>query len=209
MQNKYSSSFSFMDLLFNTLLGIMFILILALVLINPKIPPKQNAEVKGEYMLTFEWNHESKADFDIWIMDSNGNIVSYLEPKSGPMFLDIDDRGQTSSADLIVQPDGTAKYIELNREVIMLRGSPDGEYVVNVQYYERKNDEIEQYKMKINLISINPYSVKLSKDLTFMADEIKNEKTAFRFVIKNGALVSYDEIETPFIIEYQKRKIVP
>ena len=51
---KYKSTIGFTDLLFNLLVGFVFLFIIAFILINP-ITKKKDVPKKAEYMIIIEW----------------------------------------------------------------------------------------------------------------------------------------------------------
>ena len=60
---RYKSTFGFVDLLFNLLVGFTFLFMLAFILINP-IAKKDILEAKAEYLIVMSWNSKSTNDID-------------------------------------------------------------------------------------------------------------------------------------------------
>ena len=157
---RYRSSFGFIDLLFNMLIGFVFLFMLAFLLINP-VAKKGDVIKKAEYMVTIEWNHDYNDDIDLWIRDPAGNIVSFLRKSQGLMHLEKDDLGYSN--DVYVKGN-KQKVIGLNREVITLRGTIPGEYEVMAHVYSRKFTMINGTArqdlpgiIEASVIKINPY----------------------------------------------------
>ena len=75
-KQRYKSSFGFIDLLFNLLVGFTFMFILAFMLINP-IAKKHDFDPKAEYMVVMSWDPQSQIDIDMWVQDNLNNIVSF------------------------------------------------------------------------------------------------------------------------------------
>lgn len=134
-KQKYKSSIGFTDLLFNLVIGFVYLFMIAFILINP-IAKKGDVVKKAEYLVTIEWDHWRNDDIDLWIKDPQGNIVSFLKKSSGLMNLEKDDLGYKN--DIIEETKDGIKILDLNREVVTLRGTVQGEYEVMAHVYSRK-----------------------------------------------------------------------
>ena len=86
--NFYANTFT--DLLFNILVGIVFLFILALLLINP-IAKDATVKKKAEWIIEMTWPKENDCDMDLWVMDPDGNIVSFKKKSVGLMHIERDD----------------------------------------------------------------------------------------------------------------------
>ena len=157
---KYKSSIGFTDLLFNLVIGFVYLFVIAFILINP-VAKKGDVIKKAEYMITIEWNHDYNDDIDLWIKDPAGNIVSFLRKSQGLMHLEKDDLGYSN--DVYVKGN-KQEIIHLNREVLTLRGTIEGEYEVMAHVYNRKFTMVEGTArqdlpgmIEITVIKINPY----------------------------------------------------
>lgn len=158
---KYKSSIGFTDLLFNLVIGFVYLFVIAFILINP-VAKKGDVIKKAEYMVVIEWNHEYNDDIDLWVKDPAGNVVSFLRKSNGLMHLEKDDLGYSN--DVYVKRN-KEQIIHLNREVLTLRGTVEGEYEVMAHVYSRKFT-IKDGKprqdlpgiIEITVIKINPYS---------------------------------------------------
>ncbi len=153
--NKYASPTAFTDLLFNIVIGVAFMFMLAFLLINP-VAKKQDIESKADFLIILNWSTKSFNDLDLWMRDPIGNTVSFRNKDNGLMHLDRDDLGARN--DRVKQPDGTVKYISLNREILALRGTLEGWYVVNIHSY-RKRDAPTPVTGVVELIQVNPYKM--------------------------------------------------
>lgn len=158
---KYKSSIGFTDLLFNLVIGFVYLFVIAFILINP-VAKKGDVIKKAEYMITIEWNHDYNDDIDLWIKDPAGNIVSFLRKSQGLMHLEKDDLGYSN--DVYVKGN-KQEIIHLNREVLTLRGTIEGEYEVMAHVYNRKFTMVEGTArqdlpgmIEITVIKINPYA---------------------------------------------------
>ena len=74
-RNKiYGGRTAFIDLLFNVLIGFVFMFILAFLLINP-ISKKKDIEEKAEYVITMTWPKHLDDDLDLWLETPDNKIV--------------------------------------------------------------------------------------------------------------------------------------
>ena len=94
-RGKYKSTVGFTDLLFNLLVGFVFLFIIAFILINP-ITKKADVPKKAEYMIVMEWPTEVADDIDLWVKDPEGNTVSFVKKENGYMNLEKDDLGHSN-----------------------------------------------------------------------------------------------------------------
>jgi hypothetical protein len=122
-QQKYKSSFGFIDLLFNLLVGFTFMFILAFMLINP-VAKKHDFDPKAEYMVIMSWDPKSSTDIDMWIQDDLDNIVSFGVKNKGLMNLSVTVTGHwfSKKIDQYTKPETiTFELIQLNpyKEVIL------------------------------------------------------------------------------------------
>jgi len=174
-RRKYGSSTAFTDLLFNIVIGVAFMFMLAFLLINP-VAKKKDIESKADYLIILTWDSESVNDIDLWIRDPVGNLMSFRNKDKGLMHLDRDDLG--SRNDKIKLPDGSIKYIKENREIAALRGTIEGWYVVNTHNY-RKRDAPNKSTGKLELIRVNPYKVIDYQEVVFTLQG--EEQTIWQF----------------------------
>jgi hypothetical protein len=153
MSNRYGSSLSFNDVLFNALLGFVVLFVLALLLINP-ITKKSDIPAKAEILIIVEWDNESPDDIDTWVQGPlMGAPISFQNKHSGSMHLDRDDLGRTSDVMMI---DGERIVIKINREVVTMRGIAKGDYYINIHVYNKPGNS-EPTKYTITLLDVNPY----------------------------------------------------
>ena len=195
-RKKYSHFDPFTDLLFNILLGFVFLFFLTILFINP-ITKLGNANIKAEYIITVDWQDNLPDDVDLWVRDPNGEIVSYLKKDAGWLHLDRDDQGVVN--DKITINDKEVIY-PINREVVTLRGIIPGEYTVNLYLYEHKSSKpidakliIEKVNPSLKLVFFNNVSLKKKDtELTiakFRLDSVGNFKS---LIIENEILTPYE-----------------
>ena len=137
MKRNYHSNTAFLDFLFNTLLCFAALFALSFVLINPS--KKDNTlKVKAEFIIVVTWPTHMGDDVDTYVEDPDGNLVAFMRREEGLMHLDRDDLGNRN--DTIQTPFGEITYPE-NREIVTIRGSLPGEYVINVHMYHKETTE--------------------------------------------------------------------
>ena len=192
---KFYSFDPFTDLLFNILLGFVFLFFLTILFINP-ITKLGNVNLKAEYIITIEWKESSPDDVDIWVKDPNGEIVSYLKKDAGWLHLDRDDRGVINDK---VSINGEEYTYPINREVVTLRGIIPGEYIVNLYLYDNKSNNPVDVKLIIE--KVNP-SLKLVyfNNITLMQND--SEMTIARFNLNSSgdfrSLTAQNTVLTPY-----------
>jgi hypothetical protein len=192
---KFYSFDPFTDLLFNILLGFVFLFFLTILFINP-ITKLGNVNLKAEYIITIEWKESLPDDVDIWVKDPNGEIVSYLKKDAGWLHLDRDDRGVINDK---VSINGEEYTYPINRDVVTLRGIIPGEYIVNLYLYDNKSNNPVDVKLIIE--KVNP-SLKLVyfNNITLMQND--SEMTIARFNLNSSgdfrSLTAQNTILTPY-----------
>ena len=135
---KYKSTIGFTDLLFNILVGFAFLFIIAFILIKPEAK-KHDFERRAEFVVVLEWDHDQSDDIDLYVQDPTGGRVSFRNPRVNFMHLDKDDLGHVN--DVVMNVDGTITKVNINREVVTIRGIIPGEHIINVHYYSTRQTE--------------------------------------------------------------------
>ena len=208
---RFKSSIGFIDLLFNILLGFAFLFIVAFLLIKPEAK-KKDFDRRAEFVIILEWNHDALDDIDLHVQDPLGDRVSFRLPRINFMHLDKDDLGTRN--DTIVNADGTESTVEINREVVTIRGIMPGEYIINAHYYStrqygnvnigetfRKEEDAKVLTVKVELHKVTPYKIMWAGEKIFVSKG--QEETFLRFKLdKDGNIVP------PFTFE-KKRFINP
>ena len=197
MKRQYHSNLPFVDLLFNILIGFVFLFIISFLLINP-IAKRADIEVKAEFLITVMWPDNLEDDVDTYVEDPAGNLVWFRSREPGLMHLDRDDLGKRN--DEVVTAAGTILFPE-NREIVTLRGIVPGEYVVNIHMYFKVGQE--PVPVTIQIDKINPYSVVLREtiELKSKGDEV----TVARFSGKsNGDIIDVNKLPKKLVEGWQK-----
>ena len=197
MQRRYHTNLPFLDLLFNVLIGFVFLFIVSFLLINP-IAKRADIEVKAEFLITVFWPDNLEDDVDIYVEDPAGNLVWFKSREPGLMHLDRDDLGKRN--DEVVTAAGTILFPE-NREIVTLRGIVPGEYVVNIHCYFKVGSK--PVPVTIQIDKINPYSIVLREtvDLANKGEEI----TVTRFSVNSkGEVTNVNKLPKKLVQEWQK-----
>ena len=199
-KNKYKSTIGFTDMLFNILVGFAFLFIIAFLLIKPEAK-KQDFERRAEFVVVLEWDHDQPDDIDLYVQDPTGTKVHFRLPVTNFMYLDKDDLGFAN--DIVKNVDGTITKVNINREVVTIRGIIPGEYIINAHYYSarkwtgrtlatnmnnrgvaelRKGKSTgKQLTVKIELHKVDPYKIWWIGEKTFT--HRGQEETFVRFTI--------------------------
>ena len=189
MKRNYHTNLSFLDLLFNTLLCFAALFALSFVLINPS-KKKNNVRMKAEFMITTTWPRDLDDDVDMYVEDPQGNLVAFMRREEGLMHLDRDDLGHRN--DSIDTEWGVIEFKD-NREIVTIRGTVPGEYVVNVHMYMKRSAVVE-VPVTIQLDKINPYSTVTIKEVILRISG--DEGTAFRFTLnKDGDVIDINQLK--------------
>ena len=196
---SYHSNTSFLDILFNTLVGFVLLFIIAFLLISP-VKKKKEIEQKAEYVITVTWPGEFGDDVDSWLEDPMENVMYFRKKEVGLMHMDRDDLGSLNDTQF-VPGIGFVNY-PYNREITTIRGIMPGEYVFNVHLY-RKISKDSSIPVTVILEKLNPH-VKLLYSKTVVLSEFWEEKTIIRFILD----VDGEVTESFFIYKPLVEKII-
>tara|TARA_B100001057_G_C22769410_1_gene918952 strand:- start:375 stop:1052 length:678 start_codon:yes stop_codon:yes gene_type:complete len=194
---SYGSQVAFIDLLFNTLVGFVFLFILAFILINP-VAKKSNVEIVAEFIIKIHWPTDSPSDVDLWMRDPLGNYAGFKSKDVGLMSLNRDDLG--TSNDTVYGPKGEPITVFRNEEMVTIRGIIPGEYIVNVHWYNRKiavqskgEKNYVPLPIQVQVEKINPYNVVYAREV--FLDRKGQETTVVRFTVdENGNVTDFNTL---------------
>jgi len=175
---SYHSNTSFLDILFNTLVGFVLLFIIAFLLISP-VKKKKEIEQKAEYVITVTWPGDLSDDIDSWLEDPMEKVMYFREKEVGLMHLDRDDLGSLNDTQFVPGV-GMVNY-PYNREITTIRGIVPGEYVFNVHLYRKISKDIS-IPVTVIFEKLNPH-VKLLYSKTVTLSKLWEEKTIIRFVL--------------------------
>jgi len=195
---KYVSNVAFTDLLFNIVVGLAFLFLLAFILMNP-VAKEKDVEEKSDFIIIMTWDDDSGDDIDLWVRDPLGNILSFRNRGVGLMHLDRDDLGLSN--DKVIGADGKIEYVYRNKEVASLRGFNVGTYLVNAHVYNKKrwkDNKMRRSNIKIELIKLNPFREVAQAE--FIAVGRGQEFTAFHFTLDaDGKVIKLSDEREPMI----------
>jgi len=200
LYRQTESQDAFTDLLFNALLGFVFMFVAAFSLMGD--PTKSgNVENKAEILITVRWADRHPDDVDTLVEDPQGNLVWYHNRDTGLMHLDRDDRGLFQDRIML---DGVEVSNPINQETVTLRALKPGEYVVNVLHYQSNykkplpvSVKVEKLNPRVTLIY---YGI---RELTGVGDE----QTAVRFTIgANGEVIGTNELKKSLLVKAVKSR---
>ena len=185
----YYNNTSFLDLLFNTLVGFVFLFIIAFLLINPSIK-KADIKTKAEFVITVTWSDDSKDDVDTWLQDPAGNVLHFRQRDVGLAHLDRDDRGKIN--DTITLDDGHRVEYSHNQELTTIRGFLTGEWVLNVHMYSKR--DANPILVEVRIDKLNPKVETVFYKKIVMKSRWE-EITVTRFVMTNqGDIINWDDL---------------
>jgi len=171
--NNQESYDPFTDLLFNALLGFVFMFAISFILINPS----STVVVNADFIITITWPDEHPDDIDTYVEDPSGNILWFHAKEVGLMHLDRDDRGNYK--DTIVVEGKKIRNV-LNQETVTIRGVVAGEYVVNIYHYLATG--VEDVPVKVKIEKIHP-QVTVMFYQTYLLTGKGDQITAARFIL--------------------------
>ena len=175
-------------MLFNVLMGFFMLLMLALMVVNPKAKKDSVVKLKSNIMIEAEWDGELESDVDLFIQLPNGKIVFYNNRDVPGAQLSRDDRGSVS--DKVVMPDGSVKIIKENWEHAFISKTLPGWYTVNVVLFNNRDKQTIPVKVKIQ--KFKPYE--LMYDNTINLIRSRQEKTVIRFKLnENGDIMDIND----------------
>ena len=175
--------------LFKMIQALTFFFILAVIFMNP-ISKKGIIDPKAEYIITVTWPDSNPNDIDAWVEEPDGNLVWFQTKEAGLIHLDRDDRGNVND---VLTINGQTIQNPLNQEVVTIRGTVVGEYVINIFYYASEDNKPVPVKVRVD--KVNPQLEVIYYD-TLTMDKVGDEKTAVRFTIDaNGSIVNINSIE--------------
>lgn len=162
-RHHHNSNLAFNDLLFNVLVGFVFLFVIAFILMNP-VAKQGDILTKAEFVIQLNWGDERFEDIDLWVQRDDNVPVSYRDKRSSVMHLERDDLGTKNDTVVI---NGGEKIIKQNTEVITVRGIVPGDYYVGVHYYSNMNGykkynkvpDTDEIEVEVVITKINPYSV--------------------------------------------------
>jgi hypothetical protein len=144
------------------------------------------------YEVVLTWDGESEDDLDLYVQSASGHTVSFNNREGGQgslISLDHDALGRRSNNSLAEGARGAV--VTFNEEIVSFRGVTEGDNIVTVHVYAKRDDK--PTKGTIKLIKIKPFREMITKEKFFQSTG--QEKTAFRFTTdKNGLIIDMNEL---------------
>jgi len=202
-KHYHGSNISFIDMLFNIIIAFVLMFFIAIMYMNPAAK-KKDLEAKADIIITMSWPDNNPHDIDLWLKPPEGSAIYYSAKENSFIFLDRDDLGASNN---FIIKDGVKEMLATRREVISFRGKMSGRYVVNSVFYMAKTEsgvtlDPSTYvgtpvPVTIEMVQINPvYKIIAKKNILL---SIKEEKTAFSFIIRDEEITDIDlETEEKF-----------
>ena len=153
------------------------------------------------YEVILTWDGESEDDLDIYVQAASGHTVAFNNREGGEgslISLDHDALGKRRNNSLESGVQGTV--VSFNEEIVSFRGVVEGENIVTVHVYAKRDDK--PIKATIKLIKIKPYKeiVTREKEFTITGEE----RTAFRFKTdKDGNILDINELPANLVRSIQ------
>ena len=161
----------FLDVLFSLL-----ICCLAIVLIvkHKTDEAATGPQYQAVYQIIMEWPAKSNDDIDLWARSPRGNIVGFNRREGGEgslMSLGHDNLGAAKNQQ--------GANLDVNQEIISIRGVNEGEYLVNIMAYTKV--DATNTPVVVKLVRMKPFAIITTKTnvLLTAGDEI----TVFRFTL--------------------------
>ncbi len=144
------------------------------------------------YEVILTWDGESEDDLDLYVRAASGHTVSFNNREGGQgslISLDHDALGKRRNNSLGEGQQGTV--VNFNEEVVSFRGVTEGENIVTVHAYAKRDDK--PTKATIKLIKIKPYKEVIVRERTFTVTG--EEIIGFRFKTdKDGNILDINEL---------------
>ena len=197
MKRKFFTFKPFIDVLFCCLL--MLVAILFLLKTEEEATKVRPPNVIYEVILT--WDGKSQDDLDLYVQASTGHVACFNNREGGQgslISLDHDALGIRNN----FLPEGEKGVIaKFHEEVVSFRGITDGEHIVTVHVYSKRDDK--PIKGTIKLIKIKPFKEVVVKERTFTTTG--EEITAFRFKTdKVGNILEVNELPAKLVKPLQQ-----
>jgi hypothetical protein len=184
----------FRDVIFLALAGFIAIVLLLLPHLNPPAKAEEEAPSPGNVIVEIRWPDELNTDVDLWV-EAPGDVPVGYSNKGGLVFnLLRDDLGLH------------ADFSGLNYEVSYSRGTPAGDYTVNLHLYRDLSGSLPVPVTVV--VSVKPSPEQAAKQILATKVALKQEgqeMTAFRFSLdESGRLVRGSVNDLPRALRARK-----
>ena len=189
---KFFSFRPFIDVLFCCLL--MLVAILFLLKTEEQKTKMRPPNVIYEVVLT--WDGKSADDLDLYVQAASGHVVSFNNREGGNgslISLDHDALGLRNNS---LREGQEGQVTQFHEEVVSFRGVLEGENVVTVHVYAKRDED--PVKGTIKLIRVKPFKEVIVKEIVFQSTG--QEKTAFRFrTDKTAKVIDINELPAKLV----------
>ena len=194
---KFFSFRPFIDVLFCCLL--MLVAILFLLKADEEQVKMRPPNTLYEVILT--WDGNSEDDLDLYVQAASGHVVSFSNREGGQgslISLDHDALGKRRNNSL-GEEEGVV--VSFNEEIVSFRGVVEGENIVTVHVYAKRDEK--PTKGTIKLIKIKPFKEIVVKEKVF--EVTGDQKTAFRFKTdKDANIIEINELSANLVNPLQE-----
>lgn len=196
--SHFKSNGSMLDLFLLLAMSFAVLFMLAFILIKPVDPKKQDIELEEHLMVKLEWDDDMPNDLDLWIMDPNGEVISYRSKDKATMILERDDIGDGNDW---VMVDGKMTVVKDNTEVARIKRLIDGTYYINVHYYSDRNCAALRDCNK-QPFEVTVYDGQKHQRLSIFKRDayVYAETPVAEIVVKDGKIVAYRSSTRQFIM---------
>jgi uncharacterized protein YfaP (DUF2135 family) len=158
---------------------------------------RKKIDTTAKLLVTLTWRDGSSNDVDLSLKVPNNDVVWFRKRQASFASLDHDNLGIGNTT--VLDGDGNPVTAAGRDEVVYIRQTMPGTYVVNVNLYGQYGGEAEP--VNVTLASVDPvYRQVITRKLTLT--EKHEEHTAFRFTVDaRGNVTSTDLVEELFINE--------
>ncbi len=186
----------FLDVM-TLLVLVLLLLIFAALMKVSDTESKTKVDTSSKLLVSLAWRDGSNNDVDLWVKLPNDEAVGFRNRQAGFASLDHDNLGLGNSA--VTDADGRVIVSNGRDEVIFVRQTMPGTYVVAAHLYSKSEDSPEP--VTVTLTSVDPaYHVVVARQI--ILTERHEEITAFRFTVDaSGAVTSTDVVEDLFVNE--------
>lgn len=182
-----------MDL--SNVLFFFFVSLFALALLIIGDDSKAKVDTTSKLLIHMTWSDNSPNDIDLWLKNPADHIVSFRNKSADYASLDQDNTG--SAEGMVTDASGNVVSNPLRDEVIYIRQTMPGTYVVNVHFYVQYSTQPVE-PVTVTLTSVEPVYRVVSTRKLVLHDQ-HEEQTAFRFTVDDrGYITSTDTVEELF-----------
>jgi len=154
----------------------------------------QAPKAEAKYIVTLTWTGD--ADLDLWVQDPANHIAGFNNREGGQGSLLSLNRDCLGARTTEVNQNGEIVNT-VNEEIVSIRGTVEGEYIVNAHAYNVKGST-PPIKGTVRVIQIKPYKEFVMKEKNFMATG--DELTFTRFTVdKQGNVSSVNDLPTSIL----------